>query len=104
MEESETLEQKLFFAKERNKIVEDAFKKFINEHSNGECNINYRVFYRPVGDKRYIARDYTSEFVENGPIPENNTEIISLINEFSEKHNVSIDYFLKLNLMQKMNH
>jgi hypothetical protein len=88
----------------RKGVLEDKFKEFINENLKREDRkMKYAVVYYQPEDTWEIKRGYNIDFVKNGIMPNNNSETIQLIKDFENKNKVAIDYFIKLDLINKMN-
>lgn len=102
----ENLVNKLSIFEVLNKVkeIEPLFFRFLKEIVKDPEQIQYKVVYSNERDRIEIKRRYGEHFTENGPIPENYTENWKFISqEFSDKYEVPLDYFLRLELVQKMN-
>jgi hypothetical protein len=101
----QNLEGDIIIAPIKVKLIKADLNEFIKKNFKDERNEMSCCVVYDVSKNRYeIKREYGGEFVENGNLPEKNEESISLINEFAKKHNLYIDYFVKLEMIQKMNH
>jgi len=102
----ENLVKKLSIFEALNKVkdIEPKFYSFLKKNVRNPEQIEYKVVYSDNRNRIEIKRKYGEDFTENGPIPENHKENWDLIShEFSDKYKVHIDYFLRLDLVQKMN-
>lgn len=103
----ENLVKKLDIFEALNKVkeIEPKFSDFLKENVENPEQIEYKVVYSNERDRVEVKRKYGDNFTENGPIPENHKENWDRISQkFSDKYEVPIDYFLRLDLVQKMNH
>jgi hypothetical protein len=86
-------------------IIDSRFNEFMRDNlKKGNENIKYNIAYNLEKSRYEIKINEKEYFIEEIQPALEKGRHLDLINDFSKQNSVSIDYFMKKNLLAIMNH